>query len=408
MYEANERTRRIQRRSLLVLALATSVLFVWVIWDFLLALLLAAILSGMFHSIYRQLARRLNYRRSLAAALTVGAVLLGLITPLTIFLVMIAQQVVQLSTIARPWVEQNAWRFTQLDRLFERVPQLNVLQPYREQILPKLAELASELGHLSVGFVTAAATQTATAVLMLFVVLYAMYFFLKDGKSALDKMLYYLPLPPQDETRMIERFMSVARATIKGTIIIGAIQGALGGVAFAVVGVSGAAVWGTLMALLSAIPGLGHALVWIPVTIYLAIVGQWGACIGLFIWCAAVVGSVDNFLRPWLVGKDTELPDLVILVSTLGGIVLFGPLGFIIGPIVAALFVTVWDLYGVAFADLLPPVPEGPPSIMEFASSRPPEPADDLDEPARPEAVDSDQPRPSRRGAPGKGSKLDP
>jgi predicted PurR-regulated permease PerM len=372
MYESNDRTRRIQRGSLLVLALGTSVLFAWVIWDFLLALLLAAILSGMFHPLYRQLARRLNHRRSLAAALTVGGVLLGVIVPLIIFLVMIAEQVIQLSQIARPWVENNAWRFTTVDRVFERVPQLAVLRPYREQIMPKLAELASEVGRFSVNLVTAAATQTATAVLMLFVVLYAMYFFLKDGKGALDKMLYYLPLPAQDETRMIERFMSVARATIKGTIIIGAIQGLLGGVAFAVVGVSGAAVWGTLMALLSAIPGLGHALVWIPVTIYLALAGQWGACIGLFIWCAAVVGSVDNFLRPWLVGKDTELPDLIILVSTLGGIVLFGPFGFIIGPIVAALFVTVWDLYGAAFADLLPPIAEPPPSIAEFGSNRPP------------------------------------
>jgi predicted PurR-regulated permease PerM len=372
MYQQNERTARIQRGSLLVLALATSVLFAWVIWDFLLALLLAAILSGMFHPLYRRVARRLNHRRSLAAALTVGGVLMGLIVPLVIFLVMIAEQVVQLSQIARPWVEENGWRFTRLDRLFDRVPQLQVLRPYREQITPKLAELASEVGRMSVRLVTEAATQTATAVLMMFVVLYAMYFFLKDGKAALDKMLYYLPLPPQDETRMIERFMSVARATIKGTIIIGAVQGALGGVAFAVVGIGGAAVWGTVMALLSAIPGLGHALVWIPATIYLAIAGQWGACIGLFIWCAAVVGSVDNFLRPWLVGKDTELPDLVILVSTLGGIVLFGVLGFIVGPIVAALFVTVWDLYGAAFADLLPPNAEAPPSIAEFASSRPP------------------------------------
>jgi predicted PurR-regulated permease PerM len=288
--------------------------------------------------------------------------------------------VVQLSQIARPWVENNAWRFTQIDRLAERVPQLEALQPYREQIMPKLAELASEVGRQSVSFVTAAATQTATALLMLFVVLYAMYFFLKDGKTALDKMLYYLPLPAQDETRMIERFMSVARATIKGTIIIGAIQGALGGLAFAVVGIRGAAVWGTIMAILSAIPGLGHALVWIPATIYLAAVGQWGACIGLLIWCAGVVGSVDNFLRPWLIGKDTELPDLVILLSTLGGLVLFGPLGFIVGPIVAALFVTVWDLYGTAFADLLPPVAEGPPSIMEFASSQPPPPRKPGDE----------------------------
>jgi predicted PurR-regulated permease PerM len=185
-------------------------------------------------------------------------------------------------------------------------------------------------------------------------------------------MLYYLPLPPEDETRMVDRFMSVSRATIKGTIIIGAIQGALGGVAFAVVGINGAAVWGTVMALLSAIPGLGHALVWVPAVIYLAATGQWGAFIGLFIWCAGVVGSVDNFLRPWLVGKDTQLPDLIILVSTLGGLLLFGPLGFILGPIVAALFVTVWDLYGAAFEDLLPPVPDPPASIAEFTSSPPP------------------------------------
>jgi len=357
MYEPNDRTQRIQRGALLALALATTVLFVWVIWDFLLALLLAAILTGMFHPIYRRLARRLGYRRSLAAALTVGGVLLGVIIPFVIFLVMIAEQVVQLSQIARPWVENNAWRFSQIDRLFERVPQLKVLQPYREQIMPKLAELASEVGKHSVSFVTAAATQTATALLMLFVVLYAMYFFLKDGKTALDKMLYYLPLPAKDETRMIERFMSVARATIKGTIIIGAIQGALGGLAFAVAGIKGAAVWGTIMAILSAIPGLGHALVWIPATIYLAAVGQWGTCLGLLAWCAGVVGSVDNFMRPWLVGKDTELPDLVILLSTLGGLVLFGAAGFILGPIVAALLVTVWELYGAAFRDVLPPAP---------------------------------------------------
>jgi hypothetical protein len=127
-----------------------------------------------------------------------------------------------------------------------------------------------------------------------------------------------------------------------------------------------------MMAMLSAIPGLGHALVWVPVTIYLAATSQWSAAIGLFAWCAGVVGSVDNFLRPWLVGKDTELPDIVVLVSTLGGLMLFGPLGFIVGPIVAALFVTVWELYGTAFEDLLPPAPMAPPSVVEFTSYPPP------------------------------------
>jgi predicted PurR-regulated permease PerM len=374
MYEPTDRSAKIQRRSLVVLALGTTVLFIWIIWDFLLALLMAAILSGMFHPLYRRIARRIGYRRGWAAAITVGGVLLVLIVPFGVFLAMVADQVIQLSKIARPWVEANAGRFGQLDRLFDRLPQLRVLRPYRDQIMPKLGELASEFGSLSVQFVTEAARQTATFTLMLFVALYAMYFFLKDGKAVLDKILYYVPLPPEYETRMLDRFMSVSRATIKGTIIIGSIQGALGGVAFAFAGISGAAVWGTMMAVLSAIPGLGHALVWVPVTVYLAATGQWSAAIGLLAWCAGVVGSVDNFLRPWLIGKDTELPDIVILVSTLGGLVLFGPLGFIVGPLVASLFVTVWELYGTAFEDLLPPAPPAPASVAEFGSTYPPAP----------------------------------
>src|SRR5262249_49855304 len=159
-------------------------------------------------------------------------------------------------------------------------------------------------------------------------------------------------------------FVSVSRATIKGTLVIGLLQGLLGGLAFWVLGLDGAALWGTVMAILSIIPGLGHGIVWIPATIYLAARGDWGSAIGLFVWGGAVVGSVDNFLRPWLVGKDTEMPDLMILISTLGGLILFGPVGFVVGPIVAALFVTVWDLYGTAFEEVLPPVPEPPPSTL--------------------------------------------
>jgi predicted PurR-regulated permease PerM len=109
-----------------------------------------------------------------------------------------------------------------------------------------------------------------------------------------------------------------------------------------------------VMILLSIIPGIGTALVWVPAAIFLIIKGLWGKAIFLFVFCGLVVGSVDNLLRPRIVGKDTEMPDLLILLSTLGGISLFGIAGFIIGPIVAALFVTVWDMYGIAFKDILP------------------------------------------------------
>jgi predicted PurR-regulated permease PerM len=110
------------------------------------------------------------------------------------------------------------------------------------------------------------------------------------------------------------------------------------------------------MAILSVVPGIGAALIWVPAVIYLIVTGQLLAGLLLFAWCAAVVGTIDNILRPILVGKDAKMPDLLILVGTLGGLFLFGPIGFIVGPIVCGLFLTVWDIYGVTFKDLLPPV----------------------------------------------------
>ncbi len=152
---------------------------------------------------------------------------------------------------------------------------------------------------------------------------------------------------------MIDKFVSVSRATIKGTLVIGVVQGALAGAALAVAGIPSAVFWGTVMAVLSIIPGIGTGLVWVPSAIYLAATGRWLAAVLLVVWCALVVGSVDNVLRPRLVGRDTQMHDLLILFSTLGGLLLFGIVGVIIGPIIAALFVTIWDLYGAVFKDLL-------------------------------------------------------
>ena len=153
---------------------------------------------------------------------------------------------------------------------------------------------------------------------------------------------------------MLEKFTSVTRATLKGTAVIGILQGIVAGLAFAVVGIPSAVFWGTIMTILSVIPGIGSALVWGPAAVILAASGHYAKAIGLALFCGLVVGSLDNFLRPRLVGKDTQMHELLILFGTLGGIFMFGAVGIIIGPIVAALFVTVWEIYGVAFKEVLP------------------------------------------------------
>jgi predicted PurR-regulated permease PerM len=191
----------------------------------------------------------------------------------------------------------------------------------------------------------------------LFVMIYAMFFFLVGGRGILDKALVYIPLPGADKDLLVDKFISVARATIKGTFVVGLGQGGLAGLAFAVVGIHGAAFWGTIMVVLSIIPGIGTALIWVPAVVYLFVVGKTGLAIGLAVWCALVVGTVDNFLRPKLVGADTKMPDLLILLSTFGGLSMFGAVGLILGPIIAALFIAVWQIYGAAFGDLLGPEP---------------------------------------------------
>jgi predicted PurR-regulated permease PerM len=367
MQHPNAESERLRKPILVALAVGTTLLFLWMIREFLMALFLSAILSGMFHPLYKRLLHWVGGRKGLASLCTLAFALLAVIIPLAGFLAIVANQAVRIGRQARPWVEQNLARADSFETLFETVPGLEFMRPYREDILPRLGDLAAAAGSWSVAFATSAARETATFFFMLFIALYAMYFFLIDGRRALDKILYYLPLPPEDEARMMGHFVSVARATIKGTIVIAVVQGALGGLAFWVVGLDGAALWGTVMAVLSAIPGLGHALVWIPAAVYLAAIGEWVACVGLVAFCGGVVGSIDNFLRPRLIGKDTKLPDLMILLATLGGLLLFGPAGFILGPIVAAMLVTVWELYGAAFKGILPPVPTR-------ASSLPPAP----------------------------------
>jgi predicted PurR-regulated permease PerM len=350
-------TAKLRKATLVVLAFGISLLFLFTIQRFLMPLLVAAILAGLFHPLYRFFERKLNGRSHLASAITLLLVLLGVVLPLTGFLGLVAAQAFHLAQAARPWVETQLGRSAELEESLRALPFYEDISPYRDEILGKIGAIASRIGSFAVGALAALAAETASFLLSLFVMLYAMFFFFVDGRSILSRILYLLPLPAADEDRMVERFVSVARATIKGTLVIGMVQGALGGLAFWAAGIEGAAFWAAMMAVLSVIPGLGPAIVWVPAVIYLLVIGRFGAGIALFAWSAGVVSTVDNLLRPWLVGRDTKMSDLLILLSTLGGLMVFGAIGIVIGPIVAALFVTVWELYGVAFKDVLPASP---------------------------------------------------
>jgi predicted PurR-regulated permease PerM len=208
--------------------------------------------------------RRLKGRETVASIVALVIFLLVLIVPFTFFLGIVVSEAVSVSQSVTPWIERQVSEPDRLDTLLQGIPLLDRLAPYQDQIAVRIGEFAGRVGSFLVSKVAAATKGTAIFVFNLFIMLYAMFFFLKNGRSYLERILDYVPLRAEDENRMVEKFVSVTRATLKGTFVIGVVQGGLAGLAFYVVGIEGAAFWGTIMAVLSIIPGVGTALVWVP------------------------------------------------------------------------------------------------------------------------------------------------
>lgn len=357
-----DETERIRRFVLVALVGATSFLFLWMIREYLLALFVAALLAGTLHPLYLRLRARVGGRKNLAAAIILVLFsLLGLV-PLAGLAALAGVQAAVLVKAAEQVARQGIEGGPLLHRLVERFPRLALLEQYQVPLFEKLGELGNKAGTAVVGAFTAAAGETLSFFLALFVMLYATFYFLVSGRQTLKKILYLSPLPTEDEDKIVGRFLSVTRATVKGTLIVGIAQGTLGGLGLWVAGFRGAVFWAVAMTVLSVIPSVGTAIVWLPAVVYLFVVGRTVAAVLLLLWCLLCVSTIDNLLRPALVGKDTKIPDLLVLVSTLGGLVAFGIAGFVIGPLIASMFVTVWEIYGEVFSDVLPEGPLSRPS----------------------------------------------
>jgi predicted PurR-regulated permease PerM len=330
-----------------------SVAFVAMIREFLVTILLAAIFTGLSYPVYRWLLARLGGRQALTAVATLLLLLALVIVPLLAVLGAGANEALRVTGTIRPRLQQLVDQPGEFDSRLRTLPGYDRVAPYRGQILTKAGELLGSTSTFLFAALTATTRATAVFIFHFCVLLYTMFYFLTGGPGLLRGVLAYLPLSESDKQRMLEKFVSVTRATLKGTILIGVAQGVLGGLGFWAVGLDGAIFWGTVMTILSIIPAIGGALVWLPAAIVLIATGEIWRGVALIAFCTLVVGSVDNVLRPRLVGQDTKMHELLIFFSTLGGLMLFGAMGFILGPILAALFVTAWEMFGIAFRSSL-------------------------------------------------------
>ncbi len=346
----------VHKTTLLSLVLIISVLFLTMIHQFLMAIFMAGLFSAMVHPTYTWLNHKLDDRENLASILTVLGIILLVLIPLTALIGVIISQAISVGQSVTPWVQGFIDEPTALTVLLEKVPYYEDILPYRDVIIQKAGELVGTVTKYLIDSLSSFTKLTMNVIFSSIIMLYVMFYFLTMGDILLKKILYFLPLDDDDEQRLLNRFTSVTRATIKGTLIIGMIQGTICGIAFAIAGIEGPAFWGSVMAVMSIVPAFGTAIIWFPALIILALTSDWTGVITLGVLCGALAGNLDNIIRPRLVGKDTEMHDLFVLFGTLGGLTMFGLLGIIIGPIVAALFITIWEIYEDAFQDYLPNV----------------------------------------------------
>lgn len=356
MPAARQKSDTLHQGFVLGLLLLVGMSFLSMISNFLIALVMAAIFAGLLHPTQHWLSARLRGRTNLTAILLLLATLLAIVLPLAGLAGIVATEAVHVSQQVRPWVQELIARDGPLtDSLPDwALRYVELLDPYRDSILNKLAEVASSVGTWLVSNVSTVTQGTIGFLLSLFVMAYAMFFFLKDGPRLVAALKSHLPLSAEDRDLVVGRGLAVTRASLKGILIVGAIQGTLVGIGLWAAGISAPAFWGTIAFVLSAVPGLGAPIIWVPAAGYLALTGQVGWAIGLALWGAVVVGLVDNILRPLIVGRDAKLPDLIVLVSILGGIGMFGVMGIVLGPVLAAMLDTMLGIYRRVFAQWLP------------------------------------------------------
>jgi predicted PurR-regulated permease PerM len=338
---------RFEDGSFVAVVVIVTLLFGWLIASYFGAILWGLVAAILFEPATQRLAQRLDGHRGLAAALVLLLILALIVMPALLLGSSLVQEAASLyERIRAGQIDIPAM----LNHLRDAMPLSvrrfvdrqgltdfdNVRRIFGSGVASGLQGIASSalvVGQGALSFLAA-----------LGVMLYLTFFLLRDGRRYGDLIRTALPLHPATRDRLIDHFLVVVRATMKGTVVVALVQGLLGGIIFWALGIEGALLWGTMMGFFSLLPAIGTGIVWVPVAIYLLVSGAWikGA---IMVFCGMfVIGLVDNLLRPILVGRDTRMPDFVVLIATLSGLEIAGLSGFIIGPVIAALFIAVWNM----------------------------------------------------------------
>jgi len=349
--------QRAEDRFFIALVIAVTVALLLIIQPYFGAILWGLVAALMLEPVMERLNDRFGGRRTLAASLTLVIIIVVAVAPAILLAIFIVQEILAIYGRISSGGIDIGHIFAQFQAL---LPDWAVRMLQRAGLADLDALRQRLTGIISGSFQTVAAraftiSQSAFGfVLTLGVMLYLAFFLLRDGQTMAARLEESIPLRPGLRRPLLDKIVTVIRATIKGSLVVAILQGLIGGVVFWFLGVGGALLWGIAMAFFSLLPAIGTGLIWAPVAIYLLISGDIWQGVVLILCGIFVIGMVDNVVRPVLVGRDTQMPDYMVFLSTLGGIELFGFNGFVIGPVIAALFMAVWDIFAKARRQRVP------------------------------------------------------
>ncbi|HZI64330.1 MAG TPA: AI-2E family transporter [Thermoanaerobaculia bacterium] len=348
---AAEHEGTLGRRFLTAVLLLTTALFLYMIRAFLLPIVLAGVLATLFYPLYKRFVRLFRGRRGLASLACCLIFIVGLLLPLYFVGSLVVRQAVELYQSVDHEIKAM---------LQGRTPEFLLRlqgQPWYGQLgldridWPATAQaLARSSGSFVAGIVSRTSRGTVEAIVAVLITLFTLFYFLLDGERLMRRIRSLSPLSAEHDTALMNRFAAVSRATVRGTFVIGLLQAFLGAMTLWIFGVPSPLFWGVVMLVFAFIPMVGTGFVLIPAAVYQLLTGHIWQGIAILAVSFGVVFTVDNLLRPRLVGRDAGMHDLLIFFSTLGGLATFGAMGFIVGPIIAAFFIALLDIYATEFA----------------------------------------------------------
>jgi predicted PurR-regulated permease PerM len=318
---------------------------------FFVPVIVAAAFATLFFPLYRRVFAAMGKKRGLSSFICCLLIFLCLVTPTYIMVQLVVRQAIELYQTAEPVVKDIITKGSNSEFLsqIQNLPLIRKLQQSKIDIAVPLQEGIKTLMSVGSKAINKTSTGLFEFVFTIFVLFFTMFYFFRDGETLVKQIKYLVPIRADYEEMISSRFLLISRATVMATVLIGVTQGTIGALALLIFGVKLWLLWGFIMIILSLIPLMGAWMVLIPAGIIQIILGHTGQGIGILLTSLLFVSTVDNFIRPRLVGRGAKLHDLVIFFSSLGGIAVFGPLGFIVGPVIAALFVAVLDIYGMEF-----------------------------------------------------------